>query len=186
MNVKQDLTQYIAEQLKKQYPTFQWKVQNNSIRQTVELYATFRVNLDGKELELQDKFGKNLTTDYIQFEDKIAFYDPIQSDIQKANYLHVIEVDNTLGIDKGEVDVVIKHLMRVLSAGELGLREFVNKPEQNEFEMKWNQHNYEQALDTAKSLQRYDTDKLFMDFEEEVSIIKEFTEGDNHDGVERI
>lgn len=184
--MKQDLTAYIAQELKRKHPFFQWKVQNNSIRQTVEIFATFRISLEEKKIELQDKYGKNLTTDYIQFEDVVAFFDPIQSDIQRSNYLSVIELDNTLGIDKGEVDVVLKHLLRVMSAGKNDLQAFIDDPTQDEFDMKWNQHNYQQALDTAKSLRRYDTDKLFMDFEEEVSIIKEFTEGDNNDGVERI
>lgn len=184
--VKQDLTEYIADRLKEIYPFFQWKVQNNSLRNTVELFVTFRVDLDGNKIALQDKFGTNLTTDYIQFEDVIAFYDPIQSDIQRGNYLTVIEMDNTLGIDKGQVDVVLKHLIRVASAGVSDLRDFIEKDERDQFEMKWNQHNYERALDTMKSLNRYNEDKLFMNFEEESSIVKELTEGNRHDGVERI
>ncbi len=184
--VKQDLTEYIADRLKEIYPFFQWKVQNNSLRHTVELFVTFRVDLDGNKIALQDKFGTNLTTDYIQFEDVIAFYDPIQSDIQRGNYLTVIEMDNTLGIDKGQVDVVLKHLVRVASAGVSDLRDFIEKDERDQFEMKWNQHNYERALDTMKSLNRYNEDKLFMNFEEESSIVKELTEGNRHDGVERI
>lgn len=184
--VKQDLTEYIADRLKEIYPFFQWKVQNNSLRHTVELFVTFRVDLDGNKIALQDKFGTNLTTDYIQFEDVIAFYDPIQSDIQRGNYLTVIEMDNTLGIDKGQVDVVLKHLIRVASAGVSDLRDFIEKDERDQFEMKWNQHNYERALDTMKSLNRYNEDKLFMNFEEESSIVKELTEGNRHDGVERI
>lgn len=184
--VKQDLTEYIADRLKEIYPFFQWKVQNNSLRNTVELFVTFRVDLDGNKIALQDKFGTNLTTDYIQFEDVIAFYDPIQSDIQRSNYLTVIEMDNTLGIDKGQVDVVLKHLIRVASAGVSDLRDFIEKDERDQFEMKWNQHNYERALDTMKSLNRYNEEKLFMNFEEESSIVKELTEGNRHDGVERI
>lgn len=184
--VKQDLTEYIADRLKEIYPFFQWKVQNNSLRHTVELFVTFRVDLDGNKIALQDKFGTNLTTDYIQFEDVIAFYDPIQSDIQRGNYLTVIEMDNTLGIDKGQVDVVLKHLIRVASAGVSDLRDFIEKDERDQFEMKWNQHNYERALDTMKSLNRYNEEKLFMNFEEESSIVKELTEGNRHDGVERI
>ncbi|HLQ75014.1 MAG TPA: DUF3013 family protein [Alloiococcus sp.] len=184
--MKQDLTEYIADRLKEIYPFFQWKVQNNSLRHTVELFVTFRVDLDGNKIALQDKFGTNLTTDYIQFEDVIAFYDPIQSDIQRGNYLTVIEMDNTLGIDKGQVDVVLKHLIRVASAGVSDLRDFIEKDERDQFEMKWNQHNYERALDTMKSLNRYNEDKLFMNFEEESSIVKELTEGNRHDGVERI
>lgn len=184
--VKQDLTEYIVDRLKEIYPFFQWKVQNNSLRHTVELFVTFRVDLDGNKIALQDKFGTNLTTDYIQFEDVIAFYDPIQSDIQRGNYLTVIEMDNTLGIDKGQVDVVLKHLIRVASAGMSDLRDFIEKDERDQFEMKWNQHNYERALDTMKSLNRYNEDKLFMNFEEESSIVKELTEGNRHDGVERI
>lgn len=184
--VKQDLTEYIADRLKEIYPFFQWKVQNNSLRHTVELFVTFRVDLDGNKIALQDKFGTNLTTDYIQFEDVIAFYDPIQSDIQRGNYLTVIEMDNMLGIDKGQVDVVLKHLIRVASAGVSDLRDFIEKDERDQFEMKWNQHNYERALDTMKSLNRYNEDKLFMNFEEESSIVKELTEGNRHDGVERI
>lgn len=184
--VKQDLTEYIVDRLKEIYPFFQWKVQNNSLRHTVELFVTFRVDLDGNKIALQDKFGTNLTTDYIQFEDVIAFYDPIQSDIQRGNYLTVIEMDNTLGIDKGQVDVVLKHLIRVASAGVSDLRDFIEKDERDQFEMKWNQHNYERALDTMKSLNRYNEEKLFMNFEEESSIVKELTEGNRHDGVERI
>ena len=184
--VKQDLTEYIADRLKEIYPFFQWKVQNNSLRNTVELFVTFRVDLDGNKIALQDKFGTNLTTDYIQFEDVIAFYDPIQSDIQRGNYLTVIEMDNTLGIDKGQVDVVLKHLIRVASAGVSDLRDFIEKDERDQFEMKWNQHNYERALDTMKSLNRYNEEKLFMNFEEESSIVRELTEGNRHDGVERI
>lgn len=184
--VKQDLTEYIADRLKEIYPFFQWKVQNNSLRNTVELFVTFRVDLDGNKIALQDKFGTNLTTDYIQFEDVIAFYDPIQSDIQRSNYLTVIEMDNTLGIDKGQVDVVLKHLIRVASAGVSDLRDFIEKDERDQFEMKWNQHNYERALDTMKSLNRYNEEKLFMNFEEESSIVRELTEGNRHDGVERI
>lgn len=185
-NVKQDLTGYIVERLKEIYPFFQWKVQNNSLRNTVELFVTFRVELNGNKVTLQDKFGTNLTTDYIQFEDVIAFYDPIQSDVQRGNYLTVIEMDNTLGIDKGQVDVVLKHLIRVASTGVSDLRDFIEKDERDQFEMKWDQHNYERALDTMKSLNRYDKEKLFMDFEEEASIVKEVTEGNRHDGVERI
>lgn len=184
--MKQDLTEYIAKELKEIHPFFQWKVQNNSIRNTVEIFVTFRVDLDGNKVSLQDKFGKNLTTDYIQFEDVIGFYDPIQSDIQRGNYLSVIEMDNTLGIDKGKVDAVLKHLNRVCSASVSDLRDFIEKAECDQFEMKWNQHNYERALDTMRSLNRYNEEKLFMIFEEETSIIKEFTEGNKHDGVERI
>lgn len=184
-SLKQDLTNYIAQELKDIHPFFQWKVQNNSIRKTVEVFTTFRIPLEGKQVAIQDIYGTNLTTDYLQFEDVIGFYDPLQSDVQRSNYLKLIECDNTQGIAKGEVDVVLKHLIRVLSSGKLDLQAFIES-NQNEFELKWKQSDYERALDTAKSLNRYNTERLFMDFNEEISIINELTEGDKNDGVERI
>lgn len=183
--MKQDLTEYIASELKDIHPFFQWKVQNNSLRKTVEVFATFRVSLEGKKVDIQDVYGTHLTTDYIQFEDVIAFYDPVQSEVQQSNYLKFIPCDNALGIDKGEVDVTLKHLIRVLSAAKTELQDFIDS-DKKEFEVKWNQHNYDQALDTAKSLGRYDTEKLFMNFEKETSILNELTEGNDHDGVERV
>lgn len=184
--MKQDLAAYIGHGLRDLNPFFQWKVQNNSNRQTVEVLVSFRIDLEDKAPGIQDQFGTTLNTNYLQFEDVIAFYDPIQSDIQPGNYLRAIPFDNTLGIDRGQVDVTLKHLNRVLSAGKTDLQDFVQDSQRHDFHLNWDQHNLDQALETAKSLDRFGQDKLFMDFEKHESLIKTFTEGKQNDGVERI
>ncbi len=183
--MNRDLAQYIAEQLKEIHPFFRWKVINHSKKRIVELYLTFRVEIT-EDIHVQDIRGEINGEKYIQFEDVIAFYDSVISDIQNENYLATINFDHELGIEKGRVQATLKHLIRVASNGKTELDEFLADSTINTFELRWGERNLQQAIQTMKEAERFDDERLFMHFEVEPSLINKFTGGNTVDGVERI
>lgn len=180
-----DLADYLAEQLRDMRPFFRWKVVNNAPKRIVELYITFRVDLD-ERVYVQDDQGRINGDKYIQFEDVIAFYDAVISNIQLSHYLTTIPMDNTKGIAKGEVTSFLKQLMRVVSSGKNDLDDFLSDSILNTFELRWNQANYHQTIKTLQETNRYSKQRVHMNFEKGESLIDKLKGERVVDGVERI
>lgn len=183
--MENDLAIYIAEELKEMRPFFQWKILNDTKKQMVEVLCSFYLETDA-EVQVQDILGKNNETGYIQFEEKICFYDPAVSHIQPKNYLEAVSFDNQLGIEKGRVHAHLKQLVLIMSQGERKLREFVDDITMGEFELQWSDKNLNQSISTLKQTDRYDDTKLLMNLDDNQSFIEQFTGDGDYDGVERI
>lgn len=178
------ITDYIKEQLYLNQSDFQWKIIQNSKKHVLELYITFRVDVD-QPVHIEDQFGAKNHPDYIQFEDAIVFYDPKQSVTTTQHYLHAIPVSISEGVEKGLVDACLKQLTLTINAGRNQLREFLSDPPAMHFELKWNEVNFLESIRLLKETGRYDEEKLELDLTDEPSLMEEL-KGNAYDGVERV
>ncbi|WP_208559653.1 DUF3013 family protein [Marinilactibacillus kalidii] len=183
--MKSDLATYIDDELKLIYPVFQWKVVKNTKKRLIEVYVTFNVEVDDS-LQVQDITGKSNMPGMIQFEDVVCFYDPAYSHVKPQNYLEAVIMDSHRGIEKGFVDAFIKYLNIVVETGITDLESFATDDVTGEFKLIWNTHDFEGSIQTMKSIQRYNEEKLQMMLDEEKSFLDQIKKDEVNGGVERI
>ncbi|WP_225744118.1 DUF3013 family protein [Marinilactibacillus sp. Marseille-P9653] len=183
--MKSDLATYIDDELKSIYPVFQWKVVKNTKKRLIEVYITFNVKVD-ESLQVQDVTGRSNMPGSIQFEDVICFYDPAYAHIKPQNYLEAVIMNSHTGIEKGYVDACIKQLNIVAEAGITELEKFALDNVSGEFRLVWSDRDLEGAVQTLKSLDRYDEEKIQMKLDEEESFIDQIKKDEANGGVERI
>ncbi|MFC6465483.1 DUF3013 family protein [Marinilactibacillus sp. GCM10026970] len=183
--MKSDLATYIDDELKSIYPVFQWKVVKNTKKRLVEVYITFNVKVD-ETLQVQDVTGRSNMPGSIQFEDVICFYDPAYAHVKPQNYLEAVIINSHVGIEKGYVDAIINQLNIVAEAGITELENFALDNVTGEFRLVWNDRDLEGAVQTLKSLDRYDKEKIQMKLDEEESFINQIKKDEANGGVERI
>lgn len=183
--MEKDLASYIDAQIKVMYPIFQWRVVKDTKKQLVEVYFTFTVEVDDT-VQVQDTIGQTNDQGYIQFEDVVCFYDPAFSHIQPHNYLKAVSVDSEEGIEKGFVDAFLKQLNIVTTEGASELKDFITDLSAETFELEWSDRNLEGTVETMKATGRYEEEKIYMNLDEEETLIEQLTKDGQHDGVERI
>lgn len=180
------LAQYVDQYLAEFQPNFQWKVVQNNEQHIMELFFTFKVNVE-KDIQVQDEEGKLNDPGVIQFEDVICFYDPAVSHVSPQHYMKSFEMNYRTGIEKGFVDAVLKHLNIVATQGSAELRDFAADDTMGQFRLQWDERNFEGTLETLKATNRYDRTHLqFTQKEEEKSFIDKIKKEDDSDDVERI
>lgn len=183
--MEQDLASYIDSQIKVMYPIFQWRVVKDTKKQLVEVHFTFTVEVDDS-VQVQDVLGQTNDQGYIQFEDVVCFYDPAFSHIQPQNYLEAVAFDSEEGLEKGYVDAFLKQLNIVTTEGSFKLKDFIEDLSAESFELQWSERNLQGTIETMKALGRYEDEKIYMNLDEEESLIEQLTKDGQHDGVERI
>lgn len=183
--MEQDLATYLDTELKKLYPVYQWKVIKNSQNRTVEVYVSFHMEVDDS-LQVQDMVGKTNNPGSIQFEDVLCFYDPAYAHVKPQNYLEAISVNSHTGIEKGMVDACLKQLNIVVEEGMVELEKFANDDTLGEFNLKWDEHTFEGTVQTLKSVDRYDTERIQMVLDNDESFIDRIKKDEENDGVERV
>src|SRR5699024_4064903 len=165
-----ELAEYIDQFLEDMHPNFQWQVVKNSGQHIVEVFFTFKIDV-AEDIQVQDSEGTVNEPGVLQFEDAACFYDPSLSHVSPNHYLRSFIFDTDKGIEQGLVDAIFKHLNIVATQGSAALREFVKEPTHDQFELSWNETNFEGTLDTLKDTGRYSTDLLQMNVKKEVSLI---------------
>lgn len=180
-----DLAEYIDSQIKAMYPIFQWRVVKDTQKRLIEIYFTFTVEVSDS-VQVQDVLGQTNTQGYIQFEDVVCFYDPAYSHIQPQNYLQAVEIDNDEGIEKGYVDAFLKQLNIVTTEGASDLQDFIEDLGAEEFELHWSERNLEGTIATMKATGRYDEEKMYMNLDEEETLIDQLKKDGQNGGVERV
>lgn len=183
--MKQDLATYIDTELKNLFPVFQWKVIKNTNNRIVELYITFNVKVD-ESLQVQDVIGQTNQPGSIQFEDVLCFYDPAYAHVKPQNYLVSIPINSHTGIEKGHVSACLKQLNIITEEGIVELKKFSDDNVTGDFRLRWNERNLEGTIQTLKSINRYDKEKIKMMLDEEESFIEQIKKDESNDGVERI
>lgn len=179
------LSEYIQQALTEMQPNFQWKVVQNSEQHIVEVFFTFKVDVD-KDVQVQDSEGKLNEPGVIQFEDAIAFYDPAISHASPQHYLQAFEMNFRIGIEKGYVDAILKQLNIVATQGSAQLRDFAEDDTIGQFDLQWSERNFNGTLETMKATNRYDRTYLKFADEKEESFIDKIKKEDESDSVERI
>lgn len=180
------LATYINDYLKEMQPNYQWKVVQNSEQHIVEVFFTFKVDVD-ESIQVQDAEGKLNEPGVIQFEDVLCFYDPALSHVAPQHYLRAFEMDYQTGIEKGFVDAVLRHLNIVVTQGSAALRDFAVDDTAGEFQLEWNDRNLNGTIETMKATNRYDPVHLqIVEDEEDKSFIEKIKGDEEDDGVERI
>ncbi|API89371.1 hypothetical protein BKP56_08935 [Marinilactibacillus sp. 15R] len=66
------------------------------------------------------------------------------------------------------------------------MKKFSDDNVTGEFSLRWNEHNLEGTIQTLKSINRYDEEKVKMMLDEEESFIEQIKKDESNDGVERI
>lgn len=154
--MNKDIIDYLKTLLDKDEPAFDWELNWNKRQHVIELFVTIYSEAP-EDVVIQDAEGTLNDEEGIQFEDAICFYDPEKSKIVLDEYLHAFPFSIKQGIEKSYLDAVIKVLRIVVGEGQTNLNEFVQNPEIEEFELVWNEKNFNQTIETAKSTNHYDT-----------------------------
>ena len=182
---RKELASYIDTYFAEMHPNFQWKIIKDSTKNIVEVYFTFVVNVP-EDIQVQDSEGTVNEPGILQFEDVICFYDPTKSHVSPSHFLIAFPFDIDKGIEQGYVDAVCKHLNIVATQGSASLREFVQTPSKKQFELSWNELNFENTIQTLKDLKRYNRNTLQMDVNVEENFLDKLKGSTDDDDVERI
>ncbi|WP_179128529.1 DUF3013 family protein [Marinilactibacillus piezotolerans] len=183
--MKQDLASYLDDELKAIYPSFQWKVKKDTKKRLVEVYVTFNVKVS-ESLQVQDVIGQSNRPGSIQFEDVICFYDPAYAHVKPQSYLTAISVNSHTGVEKGLIEAVLKQLTIVVEQGMSDLEKFATDDVTGEFRLIWSDHHLESTIQTLKTLDRYNDEKVQLKLDEEESFFDQIKKDESNGGVERI
>lgn len=179
-----ELAEYLDEKLAEMHPNFQWKIVKNNAQGIVELFVCFKIDVP-ETIQVQDSEGRVNEPGILQFEDTICFYDPAVSHVSPDHYLKSFIFDFDTGIEQGLVDVILKHLNIVVTQGSAELREFVQQTQLDQFELSWNDSNFQGTIQTFKEIDRYRYDRLHMDVKKDQSFIEQLKGISQDDKVER-
>lgn len=182
---EKELAAYLDQHFTEMHPNFQWKIVKNSEKHIVEVYFTFLIDVP-KDIQVQDSEGSVNEPGVLQFEDVICFYDPHVSHVSADHYLIAFPFDLDQGMEKGFIDAVCKHLNIVATQGSASLREFIQTPTFDQFELSWNNQNFEGTIQTLKDIDRYSYEHLRMHVEKEESFFEQLKGSNKDDDVERI
>jgi|SRR5699024_802635 len=180
-----ELAEYIDHTFTEMQPNFQWKVVKDSAKHIVETFISFKIDVP-ENIQVQDSEGTVNEPGILQFEDAICFYDPSISHVSPDHYLKSFIFDMKKGIEQGFVDAICKHLNIVVTQGSAEMRDFVKEPHYEQFELSWNDVNFQGTIDTFKDIGRYRHNLLQMDIQQKESLIDQLKGSKNHDDVERI
>ncbi|SFH67707.1 DUF3013 family protein [Pisciglobus halotolerans] len=156
---KETIITYLENILEEQLFGFEWHVNWQQRQHLIEVAVVLYAEAHG-ELVTSDVDGTVNEPHLIQFEDSICFYDPHKSKILPDDYLKTIPFDSKAGIEKGLLDAVIKVLRITAQEGQSNLIEFVKDPAIETFELVWNETNLENTINTLKSIDRYNKQRV--------------------------
>lgn len=179
-----NIVDYMREQLDIKRVPFQWKIVINSKKKVIELFVTFRLEVNG-DVHLEDARGVKNSQNYIQFEDALVFFDPLESIVSTERYLYGVPISINDGAEKGLIDATIKQLTLSVNGGRNQLREFLVDDQQQSFSLQWNEKNFIESIELLKDTNRYRTDRLTVTFNHKESLTNEL-KGQAYDGVERV
>jgi len=179
-----DLTTYIYEKMKREAKNYQWRLVLDSYKRTLEIYFVIAIETEDDQ-QVQDINGQVNRNNLLQFEEVICFYDENNPKIKPDNYLYAHPLDANTGIEKGEVNAVLKHLNLLIAQARTQLKEFLLDDNQEEFSLSWNKESVQNTIKTMRETGRYANEPLTFLQEEEESIVDKFKE-EQYDGLERI
>ncbi|HZK47553.1 MAG TPA: DUF3013 family protein, partial [Atopostipes sp.] len=80
---------------------------------------------------------------------------------------------------------LLKQLNIVIAGAASQIRNFLLDANENEFELKWNEVNFKNTIETLKDTGNYARNRLTFEEQDKQSLVEQFKE-DTYDGVERI
>lgn len=160
MMAQESVLDYLGEALEESDFEFDWKLEWDKKQHAIEVYFSIFAEKNEENIVIEDIEGTTAQGDIIQFEDAICLFDPKKSKIQMDNYLKAFPVDFKIGIEKGYIDALLKTLRIVVTEGQSDLLDFATDPTIEEFELNWNDTNFDGTIKTLKDINRYNEEKL--------------------------
>lgn len=157
---QETLIDYLGEALEESDFEFDWKLEWNKKQHAIEVYFSIFAEQKEDNIIIEDIEGTAAQNEIIQFEDAICFFDPKKSKIQMDNYLKAFPFDFKMGIEKGYIEAILKTLRIVVTEGQSDLLDFASDPTIEEFELNWNDTNFDGTIKTLKDINRYSEEKL--------------------------
>lgn len=146
----------VKDYLSSYYTQYQWKVEWNKKQQIVELYFLGEF-VKPNNLILSDDSGNVSTGNQLLFEQLICFYDDKKSAFDPESYLEAFPNNHAEGFEVGYIQAILKQVNLVLAQQRSDIEEFINNPQIDEFEGKWQGIKLDQTIQSLKDIGRYDS-----------------------------
>lgn len=179
-----ELSTYLHQEMIKESRNYQWRIVSDSHKGAIEIYLAVSIDPAPNQF-VQDINAQVNVPGKIYFEEVVCFYDQTNNKIIKENYLCAIPLDPVAGVEAGYVDAFLKQLNITFSTAKSQLRIFLEREEEKEFSLTWNQENMENTVETMKQTNHYSREQLIFSTDKERSLVDQF-KGDQYDGMERI
>ncbi|MGM0218106.1 DUF3013 family protein [Enterococcus sp. AZ126] len=142
---KDTMLTYLDQQITKKITEYDvaldWNTRNHSIEVIFRLFAENKLNE-----QIDDATGTISEEEIIEFEDGVLFYNPEKSPVDENDYLAVIPYEGKKGIKQSVLDGFVEYLNEVLAEGQSDLLDFLTDDEQEVFELKWSNEDFEVAV----------------------------------------
>lgn len=142
---KDTMLTYLDQQITKKITEYDvaldWNTRNHSIEVIFRLFAENKLNE-----QIDDATGTSSEEEIIEFEDGVLFYNPEKSPVDENDYLAVIPYEGKKGIKQSVLDGFVEYLNEVLAEGQSDLLDFLTDDEQEVFELKWSNEDFEVAV----------------------------------------
>lgn len=141
---------YLDQQMDRRLADFDtaidWDTRNHTIELIIRLFAE---NTEGEAID--DAQGVISEEEIIEFEDAVLLYNTQKAKQQPdpEEYLAIIPFDGKKGMSQSLIDGVLLYLNEVLTEGQSDLLDFLNDPDQETFELVWDQQAFDQAVEKS-------------------------------------
>ncbi|EOI03089.1 hypothetical protein UAY_00836 [Enterococcus moraviensis ATCC BAA-383] len=151
---KETMLTYLDQQITKKITEYDvaldWNTRNHSIEVVFRLFAENKTHE-----QIDDAAGTLSEEEIIEFEDGVLFYNPEKTSVEEEDYLAVIPYEGKKGIKKSVLDGFVAYLNEVLTEGQSDLLDFLTDEDQEVFELKWSNEEFEKAV---QAYQKADSD----------------------------
>ncbi|MEI5991527.1 hypothetical protein A5881_003064 [Enterococcus termitis] len=135
------LDQQITKKITEYDVALDWNTKNHSIEVVFRLFAE-----NNEHEQIDDLEGTVSQEEIIEFEDGVLFYNPEKTSVDEEEYLAVIPYEGKKGIKQSVLDGFADYLNEVLTEGQSDLLDFLTDENQEVFELKWSQEDFEAAV----------------------------------------
>lgn len=132
-----------------------WRIQWFQREKKLEIFLMYTIEKQ-PQLHTNDKYGKTNTDDTFVFEDGILIYNPLFEPFDDRHYLVTLPFDHESGMTGGLIEAFCKTLRFVAAEGHVNLKEFINSEDVKQFELVWQQENFESTIKTLQETGRFD------------------------------
>lgn len=133
----------------------------------LEEYSAVAVHLqlplkNAQHLVLQNTKGQQSSSEDILYELRVLFYDSQLFTIDTTSFLQTIPVDQSIGIEYGELLVIVRYLKRIINKTPLYFEAFLNAEEGDVFRTKWQEEDYQLLKGRIIDQHRYSEERVFL------------------------
>ena len=141
---KTDFFTILEEEMDKHFQydyAFNWDKKNRTLE------VSFILDVQNAQgIEVIDQAGEDTATD-IAFEDAVLFYDISKSHVNAEEYLTLIPFDAKRGLSREFLAYFAQFLNDTATQGLDDLMDFLNDPGATDFEIIWQDEQFEKGLD---------------------------------------